>query len=581
MELLFVPLPDGVRARAKPIIDVVGQRGGQAVASLLILAEVSQNRGNGVLAAAAAALCILWVAWASELRRHYLDLFRAALREGSMRARVGMQAFDLGSLEAVFAGLNSRNDLEVLGAMDILADEGRVRLIPALILFHPSREVVLHALDHFARSGRTDFVPVADRLLNHADEDIRAAAVRARTAGQRDEGVLRAAAKDPSPLVQATALVGLVAGGWVTDEAQAAVDSLLASPAPEARRALARALRQQPVAAFDDLLEQLAETGDHGVQRDVAHALGSPGATRSSCPSSCPCSRPATCARRRARRWSSTATRASCSWPRPWPTRRCPTSCAATCRAASAASRRWTPCPRWSAACSTSRTGWCATRSCAGWGAWPPRTPTFPSTPPWSRKRRASPSKPRSASWIGASRSPAAPWKTPGAPPPATSSWPPSSATRKCTPWSACSASWASVTAARTSRRSTAGCAARARRCARAAASCSRTSSTRRCAAPVMGIVDDVPDAERLTHAAAFYVPESLDYERLLFKLLDQQGETVRCIAAYHVGELGLTEFRERLESFQRAPTGLFVQRVIERALALLTPPGERLQYAR
>src|SRR5688572_26898589 len=67
-ELLFVPLPDGLRSRAKPIIDVIGQRGGQAVASLLILAEVSQNRGNSVLAAAAAALCILWVAWASELR---------------------------------------------------------------------------------------------------------------------------------------------------------------------------------------------------------------------------------------------------------------------------------------------------------------------------------------------------------------------------------------------------------------------------------------------------------------------------------------------------------------------------------
>ena len=54
----------------------------------------------------------------------------------------------------------------------------------------------------------------------------------------------------------------------------------------------------------------------------------------------------------------------------------------------------------------------------------------------------------------------------------------------------------------------------------------------------------------------------------------------MRCIAAYHVGELGLTEFRERLESFQRQPTGLFVQRVIERSLALLAG-GDRLQFAR
>jgi hypothetical protein len=71
-----------------------------------------------------------------------------------------------------------------------------------------------------------------------------------------------------------------------------------------------------------------------------------------------------------------------------------------------------------------------------------------------------------------------------------------------------------------------------------------------------------------------------LAYDRLLFTLLDQPGETLRCIAAYHVGELGLTEFRERLESFQQQPTGLFVQRVIERSLALLSG-GERLQFAR
>jgi len=82
-ELLFVPLPDSLRARAKPVIDVVGQRGGQALASLLILAEITQNRGNTVLAVAAAALSVVWIAWATDLKGHYLDLFRSALREGA------------------------------------------------------------------------------------------------------------------------------------------------------------------------------------------------------------------------------------------------------------------------------------------------------------------------------------------------------------------------------------------------------------------------------------------------------------------------------------------------------------------
>jgi hypothetical protein len=96
----------------------------------------------------------------------------------------------------------------------------------------------------------------------------------------------------------------------------------------------------------------------------------------------------------------------------------------------------------------------------------------------------------------------------------------------------------------------------------------------------VLGLVEEAPERERLQSARPFYDPVFLDYEALLYKLLDEPGETLRCIAAYHVGELGLTQFRERLESFQRAPAGLFLQRVIERALALLGP-GERLQFAR
>src|SRR5262249_51417784 len=115
-ELLFVPIPDSLRARAKPFIDVIGQRGGQALASVFILSELSMNRGESVLAAAAAGLCVLWIAILVELRPHYLELFRAALREGSVELRGAMPELDLNSLEALFASLNSRDDHEVLDA---------------------------------------------------------------------------------------------------------------------------------------------------------------------------------------------------------------------------------------------------------------------------------------------------------------------------------------------------------------------------------------------------------------------------------------------------------------------------------
>src|SRR5688572_17676457 len=64
-ELLFLPIPDAIRPRVKPLIDVLGQRGGQALASIFILAEVSQNRGEVVLATAAAVLCFVWIGWSA------------------------------------------------------------------------------------------------------------------------------------------------------------------------------------------------------------------------------------------------------------------------------------------------------------------------------------------------------------------------------------------------------------------------------------------------------------------------------------------------------------------------------------
>jgi HEAT repeat protein len=89
-----------------------------------------------------------------------------------------------------------------------------------------------------------------------------------------EETVLRAAMDDPSPIVQATAVVGLVAGGWVSDDAQAALDALFQESSHEARAALAQAIERQPTPAFESILLDLGNDPDHEIQRSVAHALG-------------------------------------------------------------------------------------------------------------------------------------------------------------------------------------------------------------------------------------------------------------------------------------------------------------------
>ena len=273
-ELLFLPIPDALRARVKPVIDVFGQRGGQAIASLLILGQLQLGRGEAALAGAAALLCIAWVAAATELVPHYVQMFRQALREGMIKETGGLPELDLSSLEALFAGLNSADDVEVIASMDLLLAERRRGLIPALVLYHPSRAVVLRALEIFGGSGRKDFVPIADRLLRSEDAELRAAALRARAAVQPEEAPLRAALADPSPQVRATAVVNLVAAGWASEGADALMAPLLAGGQPAYRLAVARAIEARPVAALGPTLQQLALSPEMDVQASVARAMG-------------------------------------------------------------------------------------------------------------------------------------------------------------------------------------------------------------------------------------------------------------------------------------------------------------------
>jgi HEAT repeat protein len=272
-ELFLVPMSDDIRSRTKPFLDVVARRGGQALASLGILAVTALPRAETWVAVACAALSLAWIFRAQALREPYLDLFRAALREGRLHEHGDLFTPDVASLEALFAALGSRDDAEVIAAMDVLADQGRIRLVPSVVLYHPSETVARHALELFERSGRRDFVAAADRLLGHASPRIRAAALRARVAAAPDLGVLRAAAADPSPSVRATAYVALVSVGE-SSEAIALIEELIAARDPEACREVARAIAQRPAPAFEGVVARLARDAEPEVLAEVARAMG-------------------------------------------------------------------------------------------------------------------------------------------------------------------------------------------------------------------------------------------------------------------------------------------------------------------
>ena len=53
-----------------------------------------------------------------------------------------------------------------------------------------------------------------------------------------------------------------------------------------------------------------------------------------------------------------------------------------------------------------------------------------------------------------------------------------------------------------------------------------------------------------------------------------EASESLRCLAAHHIAELGLSGFRPRLEALRASERGFFVSRVLERALQQLASPG-------
>jgi len=280
-ELLFLPLPDNDRRRAKPVIDLVAQRGGQAVAAVGTLVFVQLGAGVRILSAAAIAIGLAWLTMAARVGGPYVDAFRKRLRRGALDIEERIPDLDLGALEAIFSALNSTKDAEVMGALDLLASLGRARLIPALLLYHPSRDVVLRALQLLGETDRDDYLPITQRLLDHDSAEVRAAALRIRAKVRKDRGELEAMAKDERPEMRATALVAIRAmGSGVGDDAvSTTLREMLAGPTPVAL-AVARAMQAEPAPAFlSDLARVAGSDAPAELRSEVALALGRLAAT--------------------------------------------------------------------------------------------------------------------------------------------------------------------------------------------------------------------------------------------------------------------------------------------------------------
>lgn len=283
VELLYVPVRDEVRARSKGLIDTVGQRGGQALGSIVLLALIATGTAAWSLPLLVLALAAAWATVALDLREHYLSLFRAAVRERRFPTRRPIVELDASGRQALLEALNSRDDGDVLAAIDLLAEHGSSKLIPPTILYHPATPIVLRALEVFERADRTDCLPIIGRLLEHPNAEVRAGALRIRSRAHPEKRELEAAMNDESSIVRATALVAMIAEGWIAGEnASELVVAVLREHQLSGCSALVRAIRGRKSGNFQTLvalvlqalLPMLADRADRPSARWTLHELG-------------------------------------------------------------------------------------------------------------------------------------------------------------------------------------------------------------------------------------------------------------------------------------------------------------------
>ncbi|MBI2186487.1 MAG: MFS transporter [Acidobacteria bacterium] len=182
-ELLFLPVPHAVKARAKPFIDVAAQRGGTGIAGVLILvatqvASVPFQYLSLVSVAAIAA----WVAAIVVVRREYIESVKRLVHARD----VEVDELVLGSLDAdhrrqLLAALEGDDPDRVLYALKLLELTGEVDPHDrhfATLLRHPNPNVRERAAAALVTHGDQVLLDAIQPLLEDDDLRARSEAVR-------------------------------------------------------------------------------------------------------------------------------------------------------------------------------------------------------------------------------------------------------------------------------------------------------------------------------------------------------------------------------------------------------------------
>lgn len=280
LELLTIPLSESGRRRVKVALDIVGQRGGQVLASAIILLMSALALGPRVAAALVVVASALWLGLSLRLHRYYVEQFRRSIAAADRPTAPA--ALDVASLETLVATLDSDTPSEVIAALWLLEREKKGHLVPGLILFHPSEDVVIAALRIFARARRKVAPHALELLLSHASPRLRAEAYAAKAViDPGGQGLAHALEREPSVEARAAILASMTADGTLpAEEGERALEALLEGASSAAKVVVAETVGWRRAVALEGLVIALSGGGEVAVRHAAVRALGELGTPR-------------------------------------------------------------------------------------------------------------------------------------------------------------------------------------------------------------------------------------------------------------------------------------------------------------
>jgi ATP/ADP translocase/HEAT repeat protein/CRP-like cAMP-binding protein len=287
-EILFLPLPEDIKLKAKSFVDVTVDRNAKALGALLLLVLV-KPWGLGLdwqrLSYASLSVMVLWIFMSLRARRGYLAAFRQSIERRDLQpSELRLNVADLSTVETLMQELAHPEPARVIYAIDVLESLDKRNLVTPLLLYHEApavRERTLRALEAGAAERWT---PQIRRALSDADGGVRTAALRALASIGHEDAIAHArpllAEKDPR--IRTTAALALTASLKEAD-VDLAYETLVdvisdSSPASAAaRRDVARALGALSDERFKGLLIPLLYDQDTDVAAAAMHSVRNAG----------------------------------------------------------------------------------------------------------------------------------------------------------------------------------------------------------------------------------------------------------------------------------------------------------------